>query len=273
MLLKFHQGTHSPDAFTNNVHELLFNQRCQQNNGQVLEAGYNAMIPLGRPGGFSPSECPGFGRPFIQVGPPVPADSPSDTRSPGRLIAETSCIDAIREGRTHYDPLYPNPVPFTVSDMDDFWFSDVEVRGQGLYFHLAPLFYVVNPSRYYDPSKPNNLGRIVDLCYTDLRGGPYCDEVRRITQQTGERIAWDDPRSPFNGTLREFRPGMFSVRNSGPSTVYTDVYGRNPSSTPFPGSIKQYFSGNSSSDIYVRGSIKDYNEAGVACPELTPVER
>ena len=61
VLLKFHQGTHSPDAFTNNVHELLFNQRCTARTAQVIEARYNAMIPLGRPGGFSPSECPGFG--------------------------------------------------------------------------------------------------------------------------------------------------------------------------------------------------------------------
>lgn len=253
VLLKFHQGTHSPDAFTNNVHELLFNQRCTQ-NGQTIEARYSAMIPLGRAGGFSPSECPGFGGSFINVGPPVPADSPSETRSPGRLITEPGCIQAIREGRTHYDPLYPNPVPFTVSDMDDFWFSDVVVSGPGLNFHLAPLFYVVNPSRYYDPSQPNRLGRIVDLCYTDLAGGDYCDRVR----QYGERIAWDDPRSPFNGALREFRPGTFSVRNTGPTTVYTDVYGQNVSTTPFPGSIEQYFSGNSSSEFYVRGATRDW---------------
>jgi hypothetical protein len=259
ILLKFHQGTHSPDAFSNNVHELLLNQRCTASNGgQVTEARYNAMIPLGRAGGFSPSECPGFGRPFINVKPAVPADSPSDTRSLGRLITEPGCVQAIREGRTHQDPLYPNPVPFTVSDMDDFWFSDVQVTGSGLSFRIAPLFYVVNPSRYYDPGKPNQLGRIVDLCYTDLRGGSYCDQVKQITQQTGQQVAWDDPRSPFKGTLREFRPGTFTVQNSGPTTVYTDVYGRNAASTPFPGSIRQYFSGNSGTALYVRGSTKDY---------------
>jgi hypothetical protein len=195
VLLKFHQGTHSPDAFSNNVHELLFNQRCTAGNGgQVTEARYNAMIPLGRPGGFSPSECPGFGGQFINVTPPVPADSPADTRSPGRLITEPGCVQAIREGRTHNDPLYPNPVPFTVSDMDDFWFSDFQVTGPGLNFRLAPLFYVVNPSRYYDPAKPNRLGRIVDLCYTDLAGGSSCNQVRQITQQTGQQVTWDDPR-------------------------------------------------------------------------------
>lgn len=259
VLLKFHQGTHSPDAFSNNVHELLFNQRCTASNGgQVTEARYNAMIPLGRPGGFSPSECPGFGRPFINVKPAVPADSPSDTRSLGRLISETQCIQAIREGRTHQDPLFPNPVPFTVSDMDDFWFSDISVTGSGLSFRIAPLFYVVNPARYYDPSLPNSMGRIVDLCYTDLRGGSNCDIVKQITQQTGQQVAWDDPRSPFKGTLREFRPGSFTVQNSGPTTVYTDVYGRNAASTPFAGSIQQYFAGSSGTTYYVRGSVKDY---------------
>ncbi|GGO14025.1 cellulose-binding domain-containing protein [Micromonospora parathelypteridis] len=263
VLLKFHQGTHSPDAFTNNVHELLFNQRCSQTNGQVVEARYNAMIPLGRAGGFSPSECPGFGGQFINVAPPVPADSPSETRSLGRLITEPGCVQAIREGRTHNDPLSPTPVPFTVSDMDDFWFSDVQVTGSGLTFRLAPLFYVVNPSRYYDPTKPNNLGRIVDLCYTNLAGGDYCNQAR----QAGQNLAWDDPRSPFKGTLREYRPGTFMVRNTGPTTVYTDVYGRNASSTPFAGSIQQYFSGNqSSTQLYVRGATRDYAANGVHAP-------
>lgn len=263
VLLKFHQGTHSPDAFKNNIHELIYHLRCtSSSSGQVTEARYTAMIPLGRAGGFSPSECPGFGGQFINVGPAVPADSPSETRSLGRLITEPGCIQAIREGRTHYDPLYPNPVPFSVSDMDDFWFSDVSVTGPGLNFRLAPLFYVVNPSRYYDPSKPNNLGRIIDLCYTDLRGGDYCDQARRA----GQNIAWDDTRSPFKGTLREFRPGTFSVQNSGPTTVYTDVYGRNVSSTPFAGSIQQYFSGSSSSSMYVRGATRDYNASHIHAP-------
>jgi len=189
LLLKFHQGTHSPDAFSNNVHELLFNQRCTASNGgQVTEARYNAMIPLGRAGGFSPSECPGFGRPFINVKPAVPADSPSDTRSLGRLITEPGCVQAIREGRTHQDPLFPDPVPFTVSDTDDFWFSDISVTGAGLNFRVAPLFYVVNPSRYYDPSLPNSMGRIVELCYTNLAGGSNCDVVKRLDHGVHRRV-------------------------------------------------------------------------------------
>ncbi|MGI5160648.1 hypothetical protein [Microbispora sp. CA-102843] len=122
--------------------------------------------------------------------------------------------------------------------------------------NIGPLFYVLNPSRYYDSTTSTHLARQVDLCYDGIRG-QYCDQVRQITQQTGQRVAWDDARSPFKGTLREYRPGTFSVRNSRPATVYTDVYGRNASATPFPGSIKQYFSGNHAA-IYVRGATRDY---------------
>jgi hypothetical protein len=265
ILQKIHQGTHSPDAFTNNIHELLNAIRCTA-NGQTVEARFSLMMPFGRAGGFSPSECPGFGRPFINVAPPVPADSPSETVSLGRLIAESSCVDAIRRGDTHQDPLYPNPVPFNVSDMDDFWFGNVQVSGSGLSFSLSPLFYVVNSSRYYDPAKPDRLGRIVDLCYdTSLLGGFNCDEVL----QQGGRIAWDDPRSPFKGTLREFRPGTFALQNSGPTTIYTDVYGRNASSTPFAGSIQQYFSGNtqsSGSQWFLRGATRDWDDGTVHAP-------
>lgn len=260
VLLKFHQGTHSPDAFTNNVHELIYHTRCTR-NGQVSEAKYTALIPLGRPGGFGTTDCPGpgLGAEFINVGPAVPGDSPSDNRSLGRLITDQRCVQAIKEGKTHFEVITGTYIPFDTNDLHEFWFSDVRVTGPQLSFNIAPLFYVLNPSRYYDASKPNRLARQVDLCYEENIRGDYCDQVRRITQQTGQRVTWDDPRSPFKGTLREFRPGTFMVRNTGPTTVYTDVYGRNVSTTPFPGSIKQYFSGDTSGvQLYLRGATRDY---------------
>jgi hypothetical protein len=116
--------------------------------------------------------------------------------------------------------------------------------------------YVLNPSRYYDPGAPDNLARQVELCYEGIRGA-YCDQVRQITEQTGEEVAWDDPRSPFKGSLREFRPGTFALSSGGPTTVYTDVYGRNVSTTPFEGSVEQYFSG-SIDTMYVRSATRDY---------------
>lgn len=118
---------------------------------------------------------------------------------------------------------------------------------------------MLNPSRYFNSASPDRLGRDVDLCYEGIRGF-YCDLVRSMTNQNGgQRIAWDDPRSPFSGTLREFRPGTFIVQNTGPTTVYTDVYGRRAATTPFTGAIEQHFAGNHTpAENYIRGTAKDY---------------
>ncbi|WP_169732008.1 cellulose-binding domain-containing protein [Glycomyces arizonensis] len=265
ILLKIHQGTHSPDAFKNNVHELISNIKCTA-NGRTVQADVAVLMPFGVAGGFSPSECPGFGGRFIDVGTPAPADSPSEYVTPGRLIAESSCVDAIRRGETHYDPLYPDPQPFNVSDMDDFWFGNSQINGAGVNFSISPLFYVVNSSRYYDPSQPNNLGRVLDLCYEpDLLGGPGCEEAL----QAGERLEWDDPRSPFTGSLREYRPGGFTLQSSGSTTVYTDAYGGNVSAAPFEGSIEQHFSGSTpsgGSSWYLRGATRDWDDGTVHAP-------
>ena len=267
ILLKIHQGTHSPDAFKNNVHELISNIKCNA-NGQTVQADIAMMMPFGEAGGFSPSECPGFGGQRIEVGTPVPADSPSEYVTPGRLIAESGCIDAIRRGDTHNDPLYPTPQPFNVSDMDDFWFGNSQVNGAGVSFSMSPLFYVVDSQRYYDPSLPGGMGRVLDLCYEpDLLGGPNCDEA--LQAGGGQRLDWDDPRSPFKGSLREYRPGGFTVQTSGPTTVYTDAYGGNVSTTPFEGSIEQYFSGSTPSGgsaWYVRGATRDWDDGTVHSP-------
>ncbi|THV30687.1 cellulose-binding domain-containing protein [Glycomyces paridis] len=265
ILLKIHQGTHSPDAFKNNVHELIANIKCNA-NGQTVQADFAMLMPFGEAGGFSPSECPGFGGQRVEVGTPVPADSPSEFVTPGRLIAETGCIDAIRRGDTHNDPLFPTPQPFNVSDMDDFWFGNSQVSGAGVNFSMSPLFYVVDSQRYYDPSLPNGLGRVLDLCYEpDLLGGPNCDEA--LQAGGGQRLQWDDPRSPFKGALREYRPGGFSLQASGSSTVYTDAYGDNASATPFDGSIEQRFSGSTSgANWYVRGATRDWDDGTVHSP-------
>ncbi len=64
--------------------------------------------------------------------------------------------------------------------------------------------------------------------------------------------------------MREFRPGTFSLQNTGPTTVYTNVYGGNVyggnvSTTPFAGSIAQYFAGNHpATQDYLRGATRDY---------------
>jgi hypothetical protein len=57
------------------------------------------------------------------------------------------------------------------------------------------------------------------------------------------RIAFDDPRSPFNGCRREVTFAASTVRNGGGATIwYTDPYGRGARATSFTGGVKQYVS-------------------------------
>ena len=48
VLTKFHQGTHSKDAFTNNVHELIYHIHCD--NGARM--GITMLTAIGTPGEF-----------------------------------------------------------------------------------------------------------------------------------------------------------------------------------------------------------------------------
>ena len=55
------------------------------------------------------------------------------------------------------------------------------------------------------------------------------------------RVAWDDPRSPFDGVRREFYFNQTTIVNAGnPTTWYTDPFGGHASERPFPGAIRQF---------------------------------
>lgn len=253
-LIKFHQGTHGADAFTNNLHEFNYNVRCEYtDDGSVIETRFNVLPPIGPPGGFTPTRDCG-GDEHRHVGTATPSDSP-DNRFQGRRIPDEQCAARVLAGEQQ------------MHAMHETWFANVfhhSRRGSdapGLRnLQILGYFLTLDPSRYFDPSLPGNMGRQIDLCYEGAPGF-QCDQVRRQTQRTGERIEWDDPRSPFRGAHRLFAPGIFIVQNEGPTTLYTDPYGLRFSTEPFPGSIKQYISGNRASDRnqgFIRGTFTNY---------------
>lgn len=238
-MIKFHQGTHSPDALVSNLHELFYNLRCvYTDNGAVTEAHFRALTPIGHPGSFNVNNlCDGSGNTVHNnVGTASPADS-VDGGFSSRRIADDACAKSIVGGNG------------TISRMDELWQVEVHARNQGalVRFDLNPYLLVANASRYYDPTQPDNIGRDIDLCYQGAKGAA-CDTVRALTAKTGAKIAWDDPRSPFNGATRHFDPNRFVVQNNGATTLYTDVYGLRFSTTPFTGSVKQFLSGNHAED-------------------------
>ncbi len=258
-LMKVHQGTHSKDAFANNVHELAYFVQCS--DGTKIAA--TKMVPFGTPGEFM-TTCDK--NRTIRVGGATPSNSP--TGGGVRFISDLRCVD-----ENIYVPSnqFSN---FSLGLYEDWVSSNYLVTSGGRTLaYFDPHFAVFTPSRYYDPTKPDNVGRSIDLCYgagtngEKARGGE-CDVVK----QYSDRITYDDPRSPMNGVHREFYFNQTWIDNEGgPTTWYTDPYGGNASTSSFVGAIRQYISStdNYNKTIYESqaiGSNRYYGGNGVHAP-------
>lgn len=234
-LAMVHQGTHSPDAFASNEHEMNLNLTCTYaDNGEVIATRFKALVPFGHPGSFV-SPCS-----FQEVkntGTASPANSRDVPKGrgdlfgtvSGRTIPDVSCVDKLRDGGDMLNTTH------------EFWNPRFNVSEGRLTFRSDSMFYVLNPARYYDPAQPKKLAHTIDLCYSvpGLRDRGSFGSCRDV--QDG--VAWDSTASPFNGCGRQFF-SMFALQNTGPATWYTDVHGLRFSETPFTGAIAQSFEGN-----------------------------
>jgi hypothetical protein len=234
-LAMVHQGTHSPDAFASNLHEMNLNLSCKYaDNGEVVATRFKALVPFGHPSSFI-SPC-SF-QEQKNTGTAEPADSKDSASGrgdlfgtvSGRTIPDESCVDKLRDGGDMLNTTH------------EFWNPRFNVSESKLKFSTDSMFYVLNPARYYDPSKPDKLGRTVDLCYSvpGLRDRGTFGSCKGIA----DGVAWDSTASPFNGCGRQFFT-TFVLQNTGPATWYTDVYGQRFSETSFPGAIAQHFAGS-----------------------------
>jgi len=233
VLTKLRQGTHSQDAFTNNVHELNYHLRCSDRT----ELHVTLLTAIGRPGEFERT-CGGT----VRVGPATPANSPAGGGR--RRIPEWSCVEAkvLVAGGARSD--------FGV--LRESWETHSELRtaeGNRLLASFDPYFQVFRPSRYFDARLPNGVGRPVALCtahqHEDRRARTTeCDPVQQAAAGSGfTLLPYDDPQSPFNGVRRQVDINSNKVRNAGgPRVWYTDPFGRQGRTTPFPGSIRQVVS-------------------------------
>ena len=249
-LMKVHQGTHSPDAFTNNLHELLYAAQCRdRGDGSVgTKVIAYTMVQFGDPGGFSEGGVAG-GFQFVKVGPASPAKSPAghglrSIPTIGRV--QSAVLVAPGAGSDYSRGLYED------------WISANYLRkpnGREPLAYFDPHFAVFLPARFHWPARKTEpvvaartgqdvsaqIGRAVDLCYASdgqrRAAGGECDRV----PDGLPRIAWDDPRSPFDGVKREFYFNQTTIVNAGnPTTWYTDPFGGHASERPFPGAIKQF---------------------------------
>jgi hypothetical protein len=250
-LMKIHQGTHSKDAFTNNMHELVYAMQCHDgsNNAIGSKVIVTKMVVFGAPGSFSEGSVAG-GFNTINVGQAMPMNSPT---GPGLRSLPTI-------NRVLQSVLVPAGQfsQFSLGLYED-WLSANYIRAQGrsqelLYFD--PHFAVFSPSRFYwpgtDPNtygitrsaddKTNNLGRSVDVCRMQNGGnrarGGECDAMAGFGA-----ISYDDPRSGFNGVHREFYFNNTTIVNPGSVTLwYTDPFGNSASAGTGPATIQQSIS-------------------------------
>jgi hypothetical protein len=227
VLVKMHQGTHSKDAFTNNLHELAYHIKCSDGT----ELHVTELIAIGTPGEFVRS-CNGDSD--VVVGTAAPANSPDGGGR--RIIPDRVCANQllVPAGQTsNWDLLHES---WQTSN------SVEEEGGHGLAF-FNPYFQVFLPSRFYDPSAANITGRPIDVCYwvgpngERARGGP-CQASTNNGVDTG--VGFNNPRSEFNGAHRVVDINSTVISNrGGPKVWYTDPFGRHGRTAPFPGSIRQ----------------------------------
>jgi hypothetical protein len=261
-LAKAHQGTSSPDAFTNNLHEVFYFADCRHTNtANNQKISVAIMEAFGTPGGFTEFmpmcdiERRSNPQDFINLGTnsmnsQYPAGGlGSDREIPTRRCIETGFLVASGDWS---------------NNMYEAWPATLEVAnasGKVLASGINLLFDVEEANRYYypdslkvqrgyvdaagNPKGPANLGYSMDLCYDNslasagkkYRGGP-CDWSTNYGAITN--ITWDDPRSGFRGINRGmyFQPAILD-NAGGPEFWYTDPFGRNGQTAPFAGAVKQ----------------------------------
>ncbi len=242
-LIKLHQGTHSPDALTNNLHELFYYARCS--DGTAVQ--FRTLNAFGKAGHVHRNCVPNGDE--IATGTPVPANSPDGGGN--RDIPDATCVDNIlvAPGQdSQYWRLNEN-WPIGVGG----WAENGKLS-----FNFGPYFQVRNPSRYTDLSQSNKIGRPIDLCYagtTDkMARGETCDKVRAAAP-AATPMTYDDPRSPFNGTDRTIDINGLTVNNStGNTKWYTDAFGKSETlqRTPDPSKgivVEQFISKGGAQEV------------------------
>ena len=254
ILVKLHQGTHSKDAFTNNLHELVYAAKCS--DGVFAYATF--LTAIGDPGQFIKA-CNHAVDVVEIVGPATPANSPNGNGK--RRIPDADCV---QQGM-----------------LDEEWNTSSQIRTApaarlpegSLLAHFNPYFNVSLPSRAYDPTIDGLILRPMDACYTGLipagtTAGVQCREATNHGTILG--ITFDDPRSPFNGEARRVAINRLVLPGSATMVWYTDPFGQNARTTPFPGSVRQVFRGTTSklvASAYKMGKILvDVAGRGVHAP-------
>lgn len=260
VLTKLHQGTHSGDALTNNLHELFYAVRCSDGT----EMRVTLMSAFGRPGEFRRSCDRNVA---ITAGAFSPANAP--TGGGFRAIPDRFCVDKFMLTPPGQNSDYG-------SALHETWESSnsIEADGVGQVAFFNPYFQVSSPARFHDPNAVGNVGRAIDVCYETTADGRRAQGgmcARSTDSGRVQGVTYTDPRSEFNGADHFMDLNQNVIRNSGgPDVWYTDPFGKHGKREPFPGSIAQRISSRDSDigglDGPQLGRNRDYAGPGTRAP-------
>lgn len=248
ILFKLHQGTYSPDALKNNTHERFLNYKCP--NG--LEVRYKVLQPFGMPNTFLVESSNQFSQ-LINTSGAFPANQPSGASR--RIVPAIASMtaDISQNGITQRfadncdnctgTTSYQSELrgigitdPYYVSTYNnETWqggptHNVFNSQNQQLFkFEGGPYWNLMSSSRYYDPASGTLTSRQIDLCY-QTSSLIYLSADCRLARSRGgsTAVAWDSPKSPFNGAIRANETNFVTLYNPSASRerVYFDPYGR-----------------------------------------------
>lgn len=249
-LTSVHQGSHSPDALSNNAHELVYAVRCSDGTELIS----TTVSRFGAPGVYERGCEPETRVTTIDNGYPAGAGA--------RLIPDRECVER--------NVLVPPGRTTSVWALYEKWTSvnALELPGGAPLARYETSFGVFNPSRYAGPN--TTIGRTLPLCWETAADGDRANGVDCAEALPG--TAFDDARSPFDGTRRDVYLAGTTVENPGTTRRWwTDPYGRNASPTPFPGGVCQLVSANATpgqagAKTQVFGRNHSYDADGVHAP-------
>lgn len=237
---KIHQGVSTPDALTNNLHEVIMHAKCNSTRPEYPSSTslLSGMVKFGAAGEYT-LFCGGGSRdePVVLGTTDLNKNFPGTRNDGMRNIINKQCT---------LDSMLVSPGGWSGFPYE-IWGGGLDMKNAAgtVIASNGGAWEVLDAIRYHDPDSANKIGYLADVCYMSIgdrktRGGA-CDIMTNYGTLQG--VTWDDPRSSFRGINRGQYINPPSINNvNGTEVFYTDVFGDNAQSSPFPGSVKQFAS-------------------------------
>jgi hypothetical protein len=260
----YNQPTSTADAFASNMFSVTYAVNCNSGGSVLLypvKLIVSTMAVYGAPGSFTLDT----NNNQQITGAAVPPNSPQGGTELGRLIPTSDEVFA--------GAFVPSGQTSTLTPLSERWETQLRLRrtDNSELATLNPAFVVKDTPRYFDLGTAQ-LAHSIDLCYSGLnasgqvvtdplqastivrqvRGSAACTGIAPSGPSTrlDQRIAFDDPRSPFLACVRSGFFGADTVRNAlGPAIWYTDPFGGNANPVLFANSIRQFIATTDSGAI------------------------